>query len=775
MRNSASADDSNPVQPLADALSASDDIQPTADAIRNLPDALAPMIAQQRWLIWRWETTPTGKPTKVPYQAISPKRKASSTNPSTWSDYATAVAAAEHADGIGFCLFDSEWAAFDVDDCRDPATGVIEPWATSLVERAGSYAEITVSGTGIRIIGTATGEKVHRKLRVANGMTVEPYRRAERYIVMTGDQLPGSKSILANIDEVMDEVVAELDGTGVDRSRGAQTLDAFEIIAPDDPRLAGLDPRWVALGHDGAGIAEEYGGDRSRAVFAFTCECIRAGIPDDVIASCLTHWRIGEHIRDQANAERALNRVMSRARQAVEDSKLFAMNERHCVLPIGGKTRVATWGADLDFPGRHTIVRFSSFADFKALHDKYRHTYKNSSGEAVSVKLGSWWVGNPNRRQYDGGMRFMPNRDEDVVGDTLNLWQGFAVAARKPEGKSGAAGCNLFLDHGLKIICSGNEAHFDYLMKREAFIAQRRTRSEIAVGYRSDEEGTGKGFWCRGFNRLYGRHAMEVQNPDHVIGKHNPHLENLLKLTADEALFALDPRHRNALYNLITEPHITIEPKFVDAYAANNYVNVDVISNARHFVPGSQRRLFVLSVSPARANDHDHFRAIDAQLRDGGYEALLYHLLYEIDIRDFNVRDVPKTAELAEQAAYSRKGVDLLVEIACNEGRVPCPNRDHPHISVITGRDSQFPGFDYFIERHPDRELARMGPLMVKRRLGKDWGCITGKAARKQEGGEQVGGIIWPSLADLRSRFEAKYGPQEWQHPEEKVWAMEFM
>jgi hypothetical protein len=94
-------------------------------------------------------------------------------------------------------------------------------------------------------------------------------------------------------------------------------------------------------------------------------------------------------------------------------------------------------------------------------------------------------------------------------------------------------------------------------------------------------------------------------------------------------------------------------------------------------------------------------------------------------------------------------------------GRVPCPNRDHPHVSVITGRDPQFPGFDYFIEHHRDRELARMGPLTVKRRLAKDWGCITGKAARKQEGGEQVGGIIWPPLANLRSRFEAKYGPQE--------------
>ena len=47
---------------------------------------------------------------------------------------------------------------------------------------------------------------------------------------------------------------------------------------------------------------------------------------------------------------------------------------------------------------------------------------------------------------------------------------------------------------------------------------------------------------------------MQVQKPEHVIGKHNKHLENLLRLTADEALFARDPRHRNALYDLITEP-----------------------------------------------------------------------------------------------------------------------------------------------------------------------------------------------------------------------------
>jgi hypothetical protein len=741
------------------------------------------LTAEKRWVIWKWETNKKGGRTKVPYRAKHPHTKAKSTNPATWSDYATAVAAAAaHADGIGFCLLGSGFAAFDLDDCRDPATGTIHPWAAALVKRAASYTEITVSGTGLRIIGYGDGPKVHRKLNVIDDVTVEPYRQAERYIVMTGDAL-GEPRELANIDTVIDEVVAELDGAA-SKDREPRSSDggakpsfngsATEDIAPDDPRLAKLDSRWIALGFEGKGI-EKYDGHRSRAVLAFACECVRAGIANEVIASCLMHWIIGEHIREQSNVNRALNRALERAQLFVKDSKLFEMNEQHSVLPIGGKTRVATWGDDPDFPGRQTIVRFSTFADFTSLQDKYRHTYqgkdKDGTPQTVTMGQGTWWIRQSGRRQYDGGMRFMPQRDEDVVNDVLNLWTGFAVAARKPEGKSGEAGCKLFLDHGRKIICSDKEEHYNYLIKREAFIAQRRTRSEIAVGLQTEVEGTGKGFWCRGMNRLYGVHAMEVLSADHIAGKHNPHLEKLLRLTADEALFALDPRHRNALYNLITEPRITVEPKFVDAYSAANHLNLDVISNAEHFLPVSNtaRRLFLPTVSDARANDHEYFRKIDEQLRNGGYEALLYHLLYEMDIRDFNVRDVPKTDALAKQAGYSRKGLDLLVEGACNEAVVPCQHANCPGFSDCKGYE-QRTGFDYFIDHHPDRDLARMGALTVKRRLAKEWGCITGDATRKQIQGVKMHGIMWPRLGELREKFVARHGVQKWLHPDESDW-----
>ena len=52
----------------------------------------------------------------------------------------------------------------------------------------------------------------------------------------------------------------------------------------------------------------------------------------------------------------------------------------HAVLPIGGKTRVVTFGELEEFPGRETIVMTQTVDDFKSLKNKYRHTYRDEKG-----------------------------------------------------------------------------------------------------------------------------------------------------------------------------------------------------------------------------------------------------------------------------------------------------------------------------------------------------------------------------------------------------------
>jgi primase-polymerase (primpol)-like protein len=129
---------------------------------------LALLTALPHWVVWRWSRAKSGKWTKVPYRPDRPDQKAKNNDPTTWSSYDTAlrVYKAADADGIGFCLLNSEIAAFDLDDCRDSATGVVDEWAQALVRRVGSYTEVTVSGTGLRIIGRGAGTRVQRKQSV---------------------------------------------------------------------------------------------------------------------------------------------------------------------------------------------------------------------------------------------------------------------------------------------------------------------------------------------------------------------------------------------------------------------------------------------------------------------------------------------------------------------------------------------------------------------------------------------------------------------------------
>jgi hypothetical protein len=542
--------------------------------------------------------------------------------------------------------------------------------------------------------------------------------------------------------------------------------DDYEPVTRDAPELAKLDAVWVT---------RIFEGDANDPDLAFTvaCELVRIELDSDFIARVLMTTPCGVHV--QENPAYRLNRTIRRAYEFAIDPDLERMNSQHAVLPIGDKTRIVTWGDDSDFPGYKTIVRAQTFEDFKNLHSNKRKIIetidKDGNLEEAEIPLGAWWLNQKDRRQYDGGQKFMPQHEAEAVKDVLNMFEGWPIRPRKPEGRSGASGCQLFLDHGFKVMCSGNADHWDYLLKREAWIAQNRRRCEVAAAFRTEEEGAGKGFWCNHLGHLYGPHYMQVKRSEHVVGTFNRHLETLIKLYADEALFVGDPKHRDTLFGLITEPTIDVRPLYIDLYSAPNYLNIDIGSNKNHFVPVSRtaRRFFISTVSLDHLKDFEYFAAIEHQLKNGGYEALLFHLLYEVDLRDFEVRDVPKTAGLAEQAAYSRKGVDGLVEKACSEGYVLCPHFEWPGYSIATGQEER-KGFDYLIDNHNDKELRYLGALRVKHQLRKEWRCITGKNARRREGGAIIRGIQWPPLQELRALFTERHGPQDWLNPDITEW-----
>jgi putative DNA primase/helicase len=249
--------------------------------LRNLPSAIVELTSLPNWVLWKWEK-PKDKWTKVPYRPNGEKAKSSDS--STWSTYGDVIAAVGNGfDGIGFCLLNSELAAFDLDKCRDPDSGVIHPWALQMVERAQSYTEVTVSGTGLRIIGTAAGSPFHRKIPVTDGVSVEVYRRPTtgRYIVVTANPLAGASARLANIDAVADEVVTELDA----KNKKAKPASATNSGSPDLPPML-----MALLCVPDAGKGKPHGGyaSRNEFAFAFITSALRHKVKDEaIIAACL--------------------------------------------------------------------------------------------------------------------------------------------------------------------------------------------------------------------------------------------------------------------------------------------------------------------------------------------------------------------------------------------------------------------------------------------------------------------------------------------------------
>lgn len=154
--------------------------------------APAELRDRRSWVVWRWEQRPgQDKPTKPPYIAEPGFTRASISDPSTWRTFEWAEVQLNVFDGLGIVLGNG-LAGADLDNCRDPVTGVIASWALDVIELLDSYSEISPSGTGIKIFffGELPSDAKHRK-PMPGGGHIELYDR-DRYFTVTGAHLEGT-------------------------------------------------------------------------------------------------------------------------------------------------------------------------------------------------------------------------------------------------------------------------------------------------------------------------------------------------------------------------------------------------------------------------------------------------------------------------------------------------------------------------------------------------------------------------------------------------------
>lgn len=169
--------------------------------------------ALRQWVVWRLEGR-EGRWTKVP---INPHTggMASTTNPESWGTLSEAFAwhdAHPESHGVGIVLTKG-WGVVgvDLDHCVD-GEGSIAAWATKVITGLPTYAEISPSGTGVKLL--AAGPPLPKGTRNANypvpGSAVEMYSDA-RYFTVTGDRLPAAPRAVVDCTAKLQQLYKELE------------------------------------------------------------------------------------------------------------------------------------------------------------------------------------------------------------------------------------------------------------------------------------------------------------------------------------------------------------------------------------------------------------------------------------------------------------------------------------------------------------------------------------------------------------------------------------
>jgi hypothetical protein len=163
-------------------------------AIPVAAEAIPACLRERRqWVCWQYRRR-EDKWTKFPIDAET-GAAAKSTDPRTWSDFATAWeryrSFRSTTDGIGYVFAaDDPFTGIDLDDARDSRSGQLAEWALNIVNGFKTYTELSPSGTGVKIF--AEGKKPGEKCKTdKNGAKIELYDTG-RYFAVTGQHLVGT-------------------------------------------------------------------------------------------------------------------------------------------------------------------------------------------------------------------------------------------------------------------------------------------------------------------------------------------------------------------------------------------------------------------------------------------------------------------------------------------------------------------------------------------------------------------------------------------------------
>ena len=482
------------------------------------------------------------------------------------------------------------------------------------VETAAIIAEVEArSATWMKRLGSVAGtQNIDRILRLP-GTTNLPNKKK----IKAGRVACRTRLISFNDFKYSLDAFPAPEPSGEERKAGAG-IDALPISKRMKDLIRGIDD------------PEHPYASRSEAVFAVIIAMVGAGCADDQIEAVFldTGHPISAHVLEQSKPPEYLARQIARAREIATDPHVARLNEHYALVIVGDKSAIMK-----------TTDNGITFLTIQAFQQWLANQYVYDS-ENKKVPLAKHWMQHPQRRQYEG-IVFAPGRD--VPNHYYNLWRGFPVVPRPGD-------CLRFLAHLRDNVCGGDEELYQWVVGWFANIFQHPEQKMGTSLVLRGKMGTGKTKVGEVFGSMLGTHYVSVSDPRYVTGRFNSHLVSCLLLHCDEAFWAGDHAAEGKLKDLITGQDHLIEFKGKEPIKVRNYVRLLVTGNPDWLVPAGleERRFAVLDVGEGHIQDTAYFAGIDEQMDNGGREALLDYLL-KFDLKNVDLRTIPKTAALLDQ------------------------------------------------------------------------------------------------------------------------------
>lgn len=346
-------------------------------------------------------------------------------------------------------------------------------------------------------------------------------------------------------------------------------------------------------------------------------------------------------------------------------SALEVLNNRYWCVVEGGRLAIMEnqLRTELNPPERRW--QHMSVDAFKVLYGNKRVPHPDD--DEKTKKAGDTWLEWADRRTVHGVV-FDPSGKE--YQNRLNLWTGWGI---RPANNPG--GWSLLEELIRNTLASGDEKVAEYILKWCAYMFQFPAHpAETAICFQG-AKGTGKGTLGRALRTIAGRHGMQIASSEHLTGRFNSHLRELVFLFADEALAPHDKAGESRLKALITEPMQSYEQKGRDVTMAPNYIHIMMASNEDWVVPAGldgERRFMLQRVSTNRQGDKEFFRRLNYQLYgngQAGLKAFLWDML-KMDLKGWKPSDaIPDTAALVEQKMSNTGPYErFLLELASADG-----------------------------------------------------------------------------------------------------------